>query len=125
MQDSTTNPSLIYAASKLPQYSALVDDALARAKSEAGDKADAHATIEAAVDQLAVNFGREILKLVPGRVSTEIDARLSFDTGATVRRALAPSVLNYFCLLFSPDSSWELLVVGKMSISMQCYGGLA
>ena len=76
--DATTNPSLLLAAAKQPQYAALLDDALG----QAGD-----GDIAAAMDQLAVNFGIEILKLIPGRVSTEVDARLSFDTGATVRKA--------------------------------------
>jgi len=83
-QDSTTNPSLIYTASKLAQYSKLVDDAIEYAKKHA---TDSHEKLLLAEDKMAVNFGIEILKLVPGRVSTEIDARLSFDTEATVKRA--------------------------------------
>jgi len=83
-QDSTTNPSLLYTASKLPQYQAVVDDAITFAKSQGKNRAE---TISLALDKLAVNFGVEILKLVPGRVSTEIDARLSFDTAATVKKA--------------------------------------
>jgi transaldolase len=79
--DATTNPSLIVAASKMPQYANLVDDAIAYGKGE-GDKA-----LEKTLDKLSVNFGCEILKTVPRYVSTEVDARLSFDTEATVKKA--------------------------------------
>jgi len=82
-QDSTTNPSLIYLASQLPQYSHLVSDAVAYGKSNGKTLAE---QTEKALDKLAVNFGIEILKIVPGRVSTEIDARLSFDADATVKK---------------------------------------
>ncbi len=84
-QDATTNPSLLYKAAQMPQYRELVEDAVAFGKGRgAGDaQSQAHWTM----DKLAVNFGTEILKIVPGRVSTEIDARLSFDTQATIRRA--------------------------------------
>jgi len=82
--DSTTNPSLIYAASQDPKYAHLVDQALATAKAYSNDKA---VQVEHALDVLAVNFGLEILKVVPGRVSTEVDARLSFDTQKTIEKA--------------------------------------
>jgi transaldolase len=83
-QDATTNPSLLYKAAQMPQYRELVEDAVIfGTKRGVGDTAQAQWTM----DKLAVNFGTEILKIVPGRVSTEIDARLSFDTEATVRRA--------------------------------------
>jgi len=74
---------LIYAASQLPQYAKLVDDAVAYGKHNGKSLAE---QTEKAMDKLAVNFGIEILKIVPGRVSTEIDARLSFDTEATVKK---------------------------------------
>jgi transaldolase len=83
-QDSTTNPSLIYSASQLPQYKPLVDNAIEYAKSKSKDLAE---QTNLAMDKLAVNFGAEILKIVPGRVSTEVDARLSFDTEANVKKA--------------------------------------
>jgi transaldolase len=83
-QDSTTNPSLIYSASQLPQYKPLVENAIAYAKSKGKDLAE---QTNLAMDKLAVNFGAEILKIVPGRVSTEVDARLSFDTEANVKKA--------------------------------------
>jgi len=83
-QDSTTNPSLIFAASQLPQYQHLVEDAVKYGKTH-GHTDDAKTSI--AMDKLAVNFGLEILKIVPGRVSTEVDARLSFDTDANIKKA--------------------------------------
>jgi transaldolase len=83
-QDATTNPSLLYKAAQMPQYRQLVEDAVAFGK-DRGSTEDDHARWT--MDKLAVNFGAEILKIVPGRVSTELDARLSFDTEATVARA--------------------------------------
>lgn len=77
-QDATTNPSLLLKAAQQPQYSHLFDDALSKSKN--GDT-------ERFMDQLAVNFGCEILKIIPGRVSTEVDAGLSFDTAATIAKA--------------------------------------
>jgi transaldolase len=82
--DATTNPSLIYAASMDPKYGALIDDAIHYAKSVTNDKAK---QLSLAMDKLAVNFGLKILEIVPGRVSTEVDARLSFDTEATIAKA--------------------------------------
>lgn len=76
-QDATTNPSLIYKAATMPAYSKLLDDAISYGK---GD-------VSLTMDKLAVNFGVEITKIVPGYVSTEVDARLSFDTEATVNKA--------------------------------------
>ncbi len=83
-QDATTNPSLILSASALPQYVPLIDDAVAYAKSKSADKTQQLIDAE---DKLAVNIGLEILKIVPGRISTEVDARLSYDTQATVEKA--------------------------------------
>ena len=83
-RDATTNPSRLYKAAQMPQYRHLVEDAVAYGKDK-GAGADEHARWT--MDKLAVNFGAEILKIVPGRVSTEIDARLSFDTDATIARA--------------------------------------
>ena len=76
--DATTNPSLILKAVQLPAYQALLDQCLSKNKGSA---------IDDIVDRLLVSFGTEILKIVPGRVSTEVDARLSFDTQATIDRA--------------------------------------
>jgi len=83
-QDSTTNPSLVYAASQLPHYKHLVEDAIAYGKKH-GNNVNEQTLV--ALDKLAVNFGVEILKIVPGRVSTEVDARLSFDTEANIKKA--------------------------------------
>ena len=83
-QDATTNPSLILSASALPQYAPLIDEAVAYAKAQSSDKAQQLIDAE---DKLAVNNGLEILKIVPGRISTEVDARLSYDTQATVEKA--------------------------------------
>lgn len=82
--DGTTNPSLIYAAAMDPKYHALIDDAIQFAKSKSKDKT---AQLSNAMDMLAVNFGLKILEIVPGRVSTEVDARLSFDTDGTIAKA--------------------------------------
>ena len=83
-EDATTNPSLVLSASQLPQYASLIDEAVAYAKSKSADKAQQLIDAE---DKLAVNIGLEILKIVPGRISTEVDARLSYDTQATVEKA--------------------------------------
>lgn len=82
--DATTNPSLIYAASQDARYKHLIDDAIDFARRSSSDKSE---RLSKAMDKLAVNFGLEILKIVPGRASTEVDARLSFDTEATVAKA--------------------------------------
>ena len=84
-QDATTNPSLLLKAAQQPAYRPLVEAALADAD-RLGLVAEARRT-EAFMDRLAVNFGLEILKIVPGRVSTEVDARLSFDTAGTIAKA--------------------------------------
>ena len=81
--DGTTNPSLILKAATQPDYRALVEKAAARAKAQGGPPAEKMAR---AIDETSVAFGLEILKIVPGRVSTEVDARLSFDTQASVAR---------------------------------------
>ena len=83
-QDATTNPSLILSASALPQYAPLIDEAVAYAKAQSNDKAQQLIDAE---DKLAVNIGLEILKIVPGRISTEVDAHLSYNTQATVEKA--------------------------------------
>ena len=82
--DATTNPSLVLKASEIPEYAALIEDAISWAKSQSQDKAQ---QIIDAGDKLAVNIGLEVLKIVPGRISTEVDARLSFDTDASIAKA--------------------------------------
>ncbi|MBG9990352.1 transaldolase [Pseudoalteromonas sp. NZS37] len=74
--DATTNPSLILQAAKLPQYKHLISDAISKAGND----------VDAICDQLIVNFGCEILKVIPGRISSEVDARLSFDTKASIAK---------------------------------------
>ncbi|MFT6919449.1 MAG: transaldolase [Cognaticolwellia sp.] len=74
--DATTNPSLILQAAKLPQYQHLIDDAIAKTQGQVDD----------VCDQLIVNFGCEILKIIPGRISSEVDARLSYDTQASIEK---------------------------------------
>src|SRR5262245_8341423 len=83
-RDATTNPSLITAAAQMPEYSDVVDNALTWAESQAGGAKDK--VIALALDRLAGEFGLRILQIVPGRVSTEVDARLSYDTNATVEK---------------------------------------
>ena len=86
-QDATTNPSLITAAAQMPQYQPIVDGVLQDAKKELGDGADDKDVANLAFKRLAVAFGKKILAIIPGRVSTEVDARLSFDSEATINQA--------------------------------------
>ncbi|MFO5494164.1 MAG: transaldolase [Cuspidothrix sp.] len=86
-QDATTNPSLITAAAQMPEYQDIVDQTLLKAKKEAGAGASPAQVVSLAFDRLAVSFGLKILQIIPGRVSTEVDARLSYDTDATVAKA--------------------------------------
>ena len=84
-EDATTNPSLIYEATQDPRYAPLMREAITYAKNGGSD--DRAVQLEKAMDKVAVNFGLEILKIVPNRVSTEVDARLSFDTEASIAKA--------------------------------------
>ncbi len=86
-RDATTNPSLITAAAQMPQYQSIVDDTLMQAKHDLGDRASDTEVVTLAFDRLAVSFGKKILDIVPKRVSTEVDARLSYDTDATIAKA--------------------------------------
>ena len=86
-QDATTNPSLITAAAQMPEYQDIVDQTLLKAKKDAGVGASQAQVVSLAFDRLAVSFGLKILQIIPGRVSTEVDARLSYDTDATVAKA--------------------------------------
>jgi transaldolase len=83
-QDATTNPSLILKAASLPEYVPLIADAVVYAKSKSNDRAQ---QLSDAQDKLVVNAGLEVLKVIPGRISTEVDARLSFDTEASLLKA--------------------------------------
>ncbi|SMY35499.1 transaldolase [Photobacterium andalusiense] len=83
-EDATTNPSLILKAAQIAEYAPLIDQSIAYAKAQSDDKAQ---QIQDTCDMLAVNIGKEILNVVPGRISTEVDARLSYDTEASVIKA--------------------------------------
>ena len=83
-QDATTNPSLILQAAEKPQYRPLIDEAMSLHK---GSPLAGKALVESIIDRILILFGTEILKIVPGRVSTEVDARLSFDTAGTLAKA--------------------------------------
>jgi transaldolase len=112
-QDSTTNPSLITAASQMPQYQAIVDSVLNGARKQLGDSADEKEVANLAFKHLAVAFGEKILKIVPGRVSTEVDARLSYDTEKTI--AVAREIIGQYHqagigrerVLIKIASTWE------------------
>jgi transaldolase len=86
-QDSTTNPSLIAAAAEKPEYAPIVDSVLKQARKDAGPNASDHDVAALAFKSLAVAFGKKILEIVPGRVSTEVDARLSYDTEKSLAAA--------------------------------------
>lgn len=115
-QDATTNPSLILAASKKPEYSKVIDVAIKYAE-EKGSNPKEKAVI--ALDRLLVEFGKEILAIVPGRVSTEVDARLSFDKEGTVQKALDIIALyesigiNKDRVLIKIASTWEGIQAAK------------
>ncbi|CAD6877464.1 Transaldolase (EC 2.2.1.2) [Methylomonas albis] len=85
-RDATTNPSLITAAAQMPQYQGIVDDTLKGARATLGVAASAAEVVTLAFDRLAVSFGLKILEIIEGRVSTEVDARLSYDTEGTIAK---------------------------------------
>jgi transaldolase len=109
-QDATTNPSLLFQAVQKSEYRHLLDDAIQHALKTPGDKA---ARADAGMDKLLVNFACEILKIVPGRVSTEVDARLSFDTAGTLAKArrlidlYAKAGIDRERVLIKIASTWE------------------
>src|SRR5580692_8796874 len=86
-QDATTNPSLITTVAQMPQYQSIVDGVLKDARNELGEGATDQAVANLAFQRLAIAFGKKILTIVPGRVSTEVDARLSYDTEASIKQA--------------------------------------
>ncbi len=86
-RDATTNPSLILAAAQIPAYQSLIDEALKASRQKIGNGTAVEEVVHEALDEICVMFGQEILKIVPGRVSTEVDARLSFDKDATISKA--------------------------------------
>jgi transaldolase len=112
-RDATTNPSLITAAAQMPQYHDIVDETLLKAKADAGSGAADKDIANLAFNRLAVAFGHKILGIIPGRVSTEVDARLSYDTAATLTTA-RNIIEQYAALGISPErvlikiaSTWE------------------
>lgn len=111
-RDATTNPSLITQAAQMPEYAGVVKAALDRARGEAGAGGTA-AVVKVAIDLLAVEFGARMLEIIPGRVSTEVDARLSFDTGGTVAKArhliglYAARGIGRERILIKVASTWE------------------
>uniref|UniRef100_A0ABI7W701 Transaldolase n=2 Tax=Felidae TaxID=9681 RepID=A0ABI7W701_FELCA len=117
-QDATTNPSLILAAAQMPAYEGLLDEAIAYGKKLGGSQEE---QIKNAMDKLFVLFGAEILKKVPGRVSTEVDARLSFDKDAMVARArrlielYQEAGISKDQVLIKLSSTWEGIQAGKCS----------
>jgi hypothetical protein len=86
-QDATTNPSLITTAAQMPEYQQIVDDVLLGAKQDLGKDAKNADVTRLAFERLAIAFGKKILGIIKGRVSTEVDARLSYDTGKTLATA--------------------------------------
>ncbi|MBM5799310.1 MAG: transaldolase [Cyanobacteria bacterium K_DeepCast_35m_m2_023] len=112
-RDATTNPSLILAAAQIATYQDLIDRSLRESREVMGPQASAEAVVAEALDEICVTFGKEILKIVPGRVSTEVDARLSFDTEATVAKARKLIVLYNSAgianerVLIKIASTWE------------------
>ena len=112
--DSTTNPSLIYAPSQQPQYQHLLDDAIQYAKRQTGP------LLPHVLDKVFVNFGLEILKVVPGRVSTEVDARLSFDVEGSVEKArrlislYEAAKIDRKRILIKLASTWEGILAARL-----------
>jgi transaldolase len=112
-QDATTNPSLITTVAQMPQYQPIVDGVLKGARNELGEGATDQAVATLAFQRLAVAFGRKILEIVPGRVSTEVDARLSYDTEGTIK--MARSIIKQYDdagvsrdhVLIKIASTWE------------------
>jgi transaldolase len=115
--DATTNPSLVLKASQLPQYAHLIEQAIAYAKVEGGSK---EAQIDNAADKLAVLIGTEITKVVPGRISTEVDARLSFNLDAMVAKGrkliqlYADAGVSKDRVLIKLASTWEGIKAGEI-----------
>ena len=115
--DATTNPSLVLKASTLPQYAPLIETAIAYAKAQGGSKEQ---QIDNAADKLAVLIGTEITKVVPGRISTEVDARLSFNLDAMVAKGrkliqlYADSGVSKDRVLIKLASTWEGIKAGEI-----------
>jgi transaldolase len=119
-RDATTNPSLITAAAEMPKYKEIVDGTLLAARKQLGDRATPEKVAGLAFDHLAVEFGKRILQIVPKRVSTEVDARLSFDTNASVakgREIIAQyesAGLSRGRILVKIAATWEGIKAGEI-----------
>jgi transaldolase len=119
-RDATTNPSLITAAAEMPRYKEIVDGTLLAARKELGDNADPQQVATLAFEHLAVEFGKRILKIVPKRVSTEVDARLSYDTDASVAKGRSiiaqyeASGISRERILIKIASTWEGIKAGEI-----------
>src|SRR5450755_2346403 len=119
-RDATTNPSLITAAAEMPKYQEIVDGTLQDARKELGDSADPKKVANLAFERLAVAFGKRILKIVPKRVSTEVDARLSYDTDASVAKGRSiiaqyeASGISRERILIKIASTWEGIKAGEI-----------
>ena len=116
-EDATTNPSLLLKAASLPEYAPLIEDAITWAKAQSNDRTR---QVGDAMDRLAVDVGVEVLKIVPGRISTEVDARLSFDTQGTLAKARkliqmynAAGIANARVLI-KIASTWEGIRAGEI-----------
>lgn len=118
-QDATTNPSLILKAASMPKYASLVDDAVAYAQKNAPEGASDEERLGLCIDAAYVNFGAEILKTVPGYVSTEVDARLSYDKENEIKRArriidmYAKKGISKDRVLIKLASTWEGIQAAK------------
>ncbi len=118
-RDATTNPSLITAAAEMPKYQSIVDGTLKQAQAELKNSSQEE-VVSLAFDRLAVEFGRKILAIIPGRVSTEVDARLSFDTAKTVAKArelIAQYQLHGIAkerILIKIAATWEGICAAKI-----------
>jgi transaldolase len=119
-RDATTNPSLITAAAQMPEYQSIVDDTLKGARETAGAGASSTEVVTLAFDRLAVSFGLKILEIVPQRVSTEVDARLSYDTDATIAKG-RDLIAQYEAAGVSRDrilikvaATWEGIMAAKV-----------
>jgi transaldolase len=112
-RDATTNPSLILAAAQIPTYQSLIDRSLRESRAVIGETAPVEDVVAEALDEISVTFGKEILHIVPGRVSTEVDARLSYNTEATIEKArkliglYEQAGVNRERVLIKIASTWE------------------
>ena len=119
-RDATTNPSLITAAAQMPEYQSIVDDTLTAARATVGAGASSAEVVTLAFDRLAVSFGLKILEIVPQRVSTEVDARLSYDTDATIAKGrdlisqYEAAGVSRERILIKVAATWEGIMAAKV-----------